>query len=53
MRRPILFSIVGILVVVWLLGLIFDFWWPEINSILAVAVVILLYTMYSSRETVE
>lgn len=53
MRRSVLFSVVGVLVVVWLLGLVFDIWWPEINVILAVAVVVLLYTMFSSRETVE
>lgn len=53
MRRTVLFSVVVALVVVWLIGLILDIWWPEINVILAVAVVVLLYTMFSSRENVE
>jgi hypothetical protein len=53
MRRPALFTVVGVLVVIWLLGLILDFWWPEINAVLAIALVVLLYTMFSSRETVE
>ncbi len=53
MRRTVLFSVVVVLAVAWLLGLILDIWWPQINVILAVAVLVLLYTMLSSRETVE